>query len=71
MKLNNYHFLILVTGFFGGFTTFSAFAFDGVKLIREGLYNQFFLYISISVIGGLLLCIAGFFMSNRGIDLEG
>jgi CrcB protein len=39
----------LVTGFLGGFTTFSAFSFDVLKLVDTDRYLTAFLYVLLSV----------------------
>lgn len=64
-KLNNQASIFLITGICGGFTTFSTFAFDGLKLLKEGLIFQFFVYTTISVVGGLAICFAGFYAANK------
>ena len=64
-KLNNQTTLFLTEGICGGLTTLSTFALDGLKLIKDGLILQFFLYASISMIGGLAICFAGFYTANR------
>jgi CrcB protein len=46
--------LLLITGFCGGFTTFSAFSFENLELIKNGEYFMAFLYIVISVVLGIL-----------------
>lgn len=51
--------LLLMTGFCGGFTTFSAFTLDGIGLIREERYAVFFGYLAASVAIGLLATFAG------------
>lgn len=51
--------LLLVTGFCGGFTTFSAFSFENLELIKNGSYWMALLYIVISVILGVLATLAG------------
>jgi fluoride exporter len=45
--------LFLFTGLLGGFTTFSAFAYEEVSLFRRGLTNAATMYIVLSVMAGL------------------
>ena len=47
--------LFLATGFCGGFTTFSTFAFENMNLLRSGDTSYFFLY----TIGSVVLGITG------------
>jgi CrcB protein len=49
--------LLLITGFCGGFTTFSTFAFENMNLLRSGD----FLYFSIYIVASVALGIAGVF----------
>ena len=51
--------LFLITGICGGYTTFSAFSYEAVGLIREGNYGYFLLYIAGSVVLGLLATMLG------------
>lgn len=48
--------MLLITGVLGGFTTFSAFALDAVKLFEAGKLNSALVYVALSVVGGIVLC---------------
>lgn len=50
---------LLITGFCGGFTTFSAFADDMWQLTSKGEWPTLLLYLSASILLGFLLVIAG------------
>jgi CrcB protein len=43
----------LVTGFCGGFTTFSAFGYENIRLLQSGNVALAFLYIGCSIVLGL------------------
>src|SRR5688500_16718578 len=52
--------LLLMTGFCGGFTTFSAFTLESIQLMMNGRWIAFSVYTVSSVIGGLLGTYLGF-----------
>jgi CrcB protein len=56
--------IFLATGFCGGFTTFSSFAFENVTLIQEGEIGLMLLYSAVSLIAGLLLTYAGLLLGR-------
>ncbi|MDG1393411.1 MAG: fluoride efflux transporter CrcB [Flavobacteriaceae bacterium] len=57
--------LLLVTGFCGGFTTFSAFTYENQMFLKEGDLTNFFIYTLGSIGLGLLAVFLGFFLSKN------
>lgn len=57
--------LFLAIGICGGFTTFSSFSYDNIKLLQQGLFMQAFMYISASIILGLLLTFWGMMLMQK------
>ena len=53
-----YRFL-LVTGFLGGYTTFSAFSLETLSLVEARRYGEAAIYVVASVLLGLLGCFVG------------
>jgi CrcB protein len=52
--------VFLVAGFCGGFTTFSAFSFEGLQLLKSGQFGSFIIYTLGSIIIGLLFVWIGY-----------
>lgn len=51
--------LFLMVGVLGGFTTFSAFSLDTLRMVEAGQLTQAVLYIGLSVIASLFAVFAG------------
>jgi len=63
--------LVLGTGFLGGFTTFSAFSLDTVRLVQDGELGRALLYLGLTL-GGCLLATAGCYaLGQRVIGASG
>jgi fluoride exporter len=63
-QVSNNLLLFLATGFCGGFTTFSTFAFENQAFLRSGDYTQFFLYAFGSLFIGILAILLGVFLAK-------
>lgn len=57
--------LFTITGVLGGFTTFSSFSLETMKLLSAGRVAEAAGYVAISVIGGIICCAAGLWITNR------
>ncbi len=56
--------LFLATGICGGFTTFSAFAWENLQLLNQQRYGSFLLYTGGSLVVGLVAVTIGFWLTK-------
>lgn len=56
--------LFLTVGFCGGFTTFSAFAYENFNFLKNGDYLSFGLYTALSLVLGIVAVFIGFWVSR-------
>lgn len=54
----------LMAGFLGGFTTFSAFSLENMRLLRDGHLGTALTYALVSVSAGILLAFAGYSLAR-------
>jgi len=64
--LSNEWRLFIATGILGGFTTFSAFSYESISLMRDGQAGTALLYIGCSVVLGLLATYIGLWAVSYG-----
>ena len=64
MRASNHLKLFLLTGFLGGLTTFSSYAFDSLRFLYQGKESLFFLNIFFNNFFGILLTFLGYFLAK-------
>ncbi|WP_440682302.1 fluoride efflux transporter CrcB [Cysteiniphilum halobium] len=56
---------LLITGFLGGFTTFSSFSLDALALLQKGEWLKAIVYIMLSVFISMIAVSIGFYLVER------
>ncbi len=57
--------IALTVGFLGGFTTFSSFGWETVRMLQDGQWRNGTIYVLASLIGGLIFVIFGMRIAER------
>jgi fluoride exporter len=67
VNLDKLTYSLLCNGFLGAYTTFSTFMFDGVKLFNGNRKLNAYLYISLTIVFGILGYILGYTLTHHFI----
>lgn len=55
------------TGIIGSFTTFSTLSVESVQLINQSHFAELGVYLSFSLVGGIILSAYGYYIGQRGV----
>jgi fluoride exporter len=61
---------LVTTGFCGGYTTFSTFSYESIKLLQEGDYRHAGVYVGLSVLVSLAGAFAGIALARELLALR-
>ena len=62
--------LLLTVGFCGGYTTFSSFGYETVRLLEEGDYSRAALYVCLSIAFSLAATFLGFTLARAVLTMR-
>ena len=71
LSLSNELRLLIMTGFLGGYTTFSAFSYESLFLMRRGEFLSAVMYISLTVFGCLVATWLGLKITGHWNSISG
>lgn len=57
--------IIVITGFLGGFTTFSAFSLETISMFESGAHLRAITYVSVKVVLCILMCLLGLVLAKQ------
>lgn len=60
--------VLLGIGFCGGYTTFSTFSYESVRLLQDGEWTRATVYMLTSVIGSVLAAVLGFRLASIALN---
>jgi CrcB protein len=55
----------LMVGCLGGYTTYSSFSLDAMQLLQQGRWSTAVIYLSVTLIGGLIASALGWFGTDK------